>query len=129
MARFKQIMKFSILIVIFIIFSNFMIKVGLKNSYKTISGEIKSVSPQITVTQAKTTDVNGYVNATVKNNSEEEIKLKYIKLDLYSRNDVNLGTEYLELTNLKPSEEKEIKIEYRYSNVKYYVISSTDSKE
>ena len=103
-----------------------MMKVGLRNSYKTISGQIKSVSPQITVTEAKTTDVNGYVKANIKNNSDQDIEKIYVKLDLYSKRDVNLGTEYQEINNLKAGEEESIEIKYRYSKVDHYEINSVD---
>lgn len=126
MKRFKQIMIFSIIIIVFAIFSDYMMKVGLRNSYKTISGQIKSVSPQITVTEAKTTDVNGYVKANIKNNSDQDIEKIYVKLDLYSKRDVNLGTEYQEINNLKAGEEESIEIKYRYSKVDHYEINSVD---
>ena len=73
MKRFKQIMTFVIIGVLFIILTEYLIRVGLRNSYKTISGEIKSVSPQITVTEAKATDVNGYIEGRIKNASEDDI--------------------------------------------------------
>lgn len=128
MKRVKQIATFTILAIIFAIFTDYMAKVGLRNSYKTISGEIKSVSPQITVTDAKTTDVQGYLKADVKNNSEEKIEKIYIKLDLFSKRDVNLGTEYLEINDLEAGKERSIEIKYKYSNVDHYEITTKNEK-
>ncbi len=123
MKRFKQIMIFVIIGVLFIILTEYLIRVGLRNSYKTISGEIKSVSPQITVTEAKATDVNGYVEGKIKNASEEEIEKIYIKVELYSKRDIKLGEQFLEITDLKNDEEKDFEIKFQYSNVNYYIIT------
>ena len=128
MARFKQIMIFVILIVLFAVFSDYMIRVGLRNTYKTISGEIKSATPQLTVTEVKTTDVNGYLNGKIKNNSEQDVEKTYIKLDLFSKRDVNLGTEYYEINDLKSGEEKDFEIKFKYSNVDHYEIICVDEK-
>ena len=103
MATVKKIAFYGILIVVFAIFTNCMMKVGLRNTYKTISGEIK-------------------------NNSDKDIERMYIKLDLYSKRNVNLGTEYLEVNNLKIGKEQEFEIKYRYSNVNHYEIKIIDSK-
>ena len=128
MKRFKQLMIFAILGVLFIIFSEYLIRVGLRNTYKTISGEIKSASPQITVTEAKVTDVNGYVQGKIKNTSEEGIEKIYIKLELYSKRDIKLGDKFLEITNLNSNEEKDFEIKFKYSNVDYYIITCVNEK-
>lgn len=123
MKRFKQIMFFVIVIFAFAIFSDFMMKVGIRNTYKTIQGEIKTYSPQITVSEAKTTDVNGYAKGTIKNNSDEDIDIVYIKIDLFSKRNVNLGTEYLEIRDLKNGDTREFEIKYRFSNVDHYELT------
>lgn len=128
MARVKQIAFYGILIVVFAIFSNFMIKVGLNNTYHTISGTVKTVNPEITMSEVRTTDVNGYAKGVINNNLGEDIDKIYIKLDLYSKRDVNLGTEYFEITNLKDNEKHEFEIEYRYSQVGYYEITCVYEK-
>lgn len=128
MARMKQIAFYTILIVVFIIFSNFMIKVGLKNTYRVISGKIEVVAPEITMTEVKTTDVNGYAKGTIKNNMDEHIDKIYIKIELYSKRNVHLGTEYLEIRNLNKEETRNFEINYRYSNVNNYKITCVYEK-
>ena len=78
--------------------------------------------------EVKTTDVDGYAKGKIKNNSDKDIERMYIKLDLYSKRNVNLGTEYLEVNNLKIGKEQEFEIKYRYSNVNHYEIKIIDSK-
>lgn len=128
MATVKKIALYGVIIVVFAILTNFMIKVGLRNTYKTISGEIKTSSPEIIMEEVKTTDVNGYAKGKIKNNSDKDIERMYIKLDLYSKRNVNLGTEYLEINNLKVGKEQEFEIKYRYSNVNHYEVTIIDSK-
>lgn len=128
MATVKKIARYGVIIVVFAIFTDCMMKVGLRNTYKTISGEIKQTTPEIIMSEVKTTDVNGYAKGKIKNNSEKDIERTYIKLDLYSKRDVNLGTEYLEVKNLKVGKEQEFEIKYRYSNVAHYKVTIIDSK-
>ena len=128
MERMKQIAFYGIVIVVFAIFSDYMIKVGLNNTYKYISGEVKIASPEIIMTEVKTTDVNGYAKGTIKNTLAEDIDRIYIKIDLYSKRDVNLGTQYLEVRDLKVGESREFEIDYRYSNVNHYEITCVFEK-
>ena len=123
MKRFKQIMFFALLIVVFAIFTDFISKIGLKNTYKTISGQIKSVSPEIVVSEAKATDVYGYVIGKIKNNSEEDIDRIFIKLELYSKRDNILGDKYPEILNLKAGETRDFEIFFKYNNVDHYEIT------
>lgn len=128
MARVKQVAFYGLLIVIFAIFSDFMIKVGLKNTYKEIPGIIDTSSPEIVINEVKTTDVDGYAKGTIKNNTEESIDKIYIKLDLYSKRDINLGTKYLEIKSLNKEQNLDFEIQFRYSNVDHYKITCIDSK-
>lgn len=128
MATFKKIMFYAIVIVVFAIFTDFIIKIGLKNTYRTISGEIQVVSPEINMTEVKTTDVNGYAKGIIKNNMDEHIDKIYIKIDLYSKRNVNLGTEYLEIRNLNKEEARNFQIDYRYSKVNNYKITCVFEK-
>ena len=80
------------------------------------------------MTDVKTTDVNGYAKGIIKNNTEQDIEKIYIKLDLFSKVDTNMGTEYYEVTNLKAGESKEFEIKYKYANVKKYEINCVNEK-
>lgn len=122
MKRFKQIMFFALLIVAFAVFTNFISRIGLKNTYKTISGQIKSASPEIVVSEAKASDVNGYVKGTIKNNTETDIEKTFIKVDIYSKRNNILGDKYLEVIELKAGESKEFEIKFSHNNVDHYEI-------
>lgn len=128
MATVKKIARYAVIIIVFAILTDCMMKIGLRNTYRTISGEIKETTPEIIMEEVKTTDVDGYAKGKIKNNSDKDIERMYIKLDLYSKRNVNLGTEYLEINNLKIGKEQEFEIKYRYSNVAHYEVTIIDSK-
>lgn len=128
MERVKQITFYLVVIIVFAIFSNYMIKIGLKNTYHTISGTVKISTPKITMSEVKTTDVNGYAKGEIENNLGEDIDKIYIKIDLYSKRDVNLGTEYIEISNLKAGKTRKFEIDYRYSKVDHYEITCVYEK-
>ena len=103
---------------------------GMKTIYRTISNyEVQATIPEVTVQEAKTTNVNGYVRGVVKNNGLEELNGKYIKFAFYTKNEVNIGNEYIEIGTLKPDEAKTYEQKYRYNNVERFVITITDTKE
>ena len=103
---------------------------GMQTIYRTISNyEVQATIPEVTVEEAKTTNVNGYIRGVVKNNGVEEINAKYIKFAFYTKNEVNIGNEYIEIGTLKPDEAKTYEQKYRYNNVERFVITITDTKE
>lgn len=85
--------------------------------------------PNITVTEAKATNVNGYVKGTVTNQTEAELNGKYIKFIFYAEDNSEIGTEYVEIGTLKPQETKTYEAKFRYPNVEKFIVTITDSKE
>lgn len=129
MDRFKQIVRFGIIIVLFILFSNYMSKVALKNMYRKIDGTIKENEIiSIEMDDSKATNVNGYVKGIITGKTNRENDNVYIKLDLYSKNHNILGTEYYELKNIRYDEKEEFKIDFKYSNVESFEITCVKEK-
>lgn len=129
MDRFKQIVRFGIIIVLFILFSNYMSKVALKNMYRKIEGTIKENEIiSIKMDDSKATNVNGYVKGIITGKTNRENDNVYIKLDLYSKKHNILGTEYYELKNIRYDEKEEFKIEFKYSNVESFEITCVKEK-
>lgn len=85
--------------------------------------------PTVTVQEAKQTNANGYIKGTIENSSEEEIKGKYVQFVFYTKNDVEIGKEYVEIGTLAPQESKTYEAKFKYPNVESFVINITDSKE
>lgn len=91
--------------------------------------EIQSENPVIKVDDAKKTSANGYVKGTVSNQSEEELKGKYIKFTFYTKHDVDIGKEFVEIGSLQAQETKTYEAKFRYPNVVRFIVTITDNKE
>ena len=129
MDRMKTFFKYFLLVVICYFGSNSLIYAAINNSYQDIAIYQEKTSNGLDMSgiEAKATMVNGYVKGTIKNNSNRTIMKKYIIIELYSDNNVKMGTKYLEVTNLKPGGTVNIDLNFKYSNVSYCVIDTVDN--
>lgn len=92
-------------------------------NYKTDTGLLA-----VRVLEAKATNVNGYINGEIRNNSLEDITGKYMRFDFYTKNDVNVGTEYIEIEKLKSEETKTYELKFKYNNVESFIVTIADEK-
>ena len=120
----KIFVKYIIWIILFWILSDFLINVGLKTTYKEIQ-KIGQIPSGIQVKEIKSTAVNGKINLIVNSTN---FSGKFIKVDLYSSKDNLLGTQYLDIGEIKENQTKEIDTYFKISDVKKYEISVTDEK-
>jgi len=120
----KTFVKYIIWIILFWILSDFLINVGLKTTYKEMQ-KIGQIPSGIQVKEIKSTAVNGKINLIVNSTS---LSGKFIKIDLYSSKDNLLGTQYLDVGEIKENQTKEIDTYFKISDVKKYEISVTDEK-
>ena len=120
----KTFVKYIIWIILFWILSDFLINVGLKTTYKDMQ-KIGQIPSGIQVKEIKSTAVNGKINLIVNSTS---LSGKFIKVDLYSSKDNLLGTQYLDIGEIKENQTKEIDTYFKISDVKKYEISVTDEK-
>ena len=120
----KTFVKYIIWIILFWILSDFLINVGLKTTYKEMQ-KIGQIPSGIQVKEIKSTAVNGKINLIVNSTS---LSGKFIKVDLYSSKDNLLGTQYLDIGEIKENKTKEIDTYFKILDVKKYEISVTDEK-
>lgn len=112
-----------------VVFCTVATAVCVKSFYRPIEKyEINTQSPVVTVEEAKQTNSNGYIKGIVKNNTETEIKGKYIEFDFYTKNNVEIGKEYVEIGTLNAGEEKTYEAKFKYSNVERFVVTISDTK-
>ena len=123
MDRVKTLFKYALWLVLFIIFSNFLINVGLNSTYKSI--ERKDNVEQVNIYQAEATLVNGRIRGLIKN-TNGELSEKYVKIDFYSKRDVLLGSNYVQIGN---EEEQSLEVLFKQDDVKSYEISIVAQKE
>lgn len=102
----------------------------VKSMYQPIEKyEIQAENPIVKVDEAKRTNANGYIKGTINNPNDEELNGKYIKFEFYTKNDVNIGNEYVEIGTLKAEETKTYESKFKYPNVERFIVKITDSRE
>lgn len=128
MARMKTFGIYLLIVIAFFIFSNIMINIALKVTYDPIEVYLSVKEGQnFTINEAKATYVNGIVQGKLKNNTNEDIINKYIKIDMYtSRNNI-LGSKYVHIQNLKVGQVQEFKMGFQLTNVYKCNISIVDT--
>jgi len=115
--RIRTFGIYALCVILFFIFSNIMIDIALKATYDPIDTyKTEPSGMQIDITEAKATYVNGYVGGSIKNNNSE-IQKTYIKIDLYTKRDVYMGSKYIELNNLKQAETRDFRIGFQYTDI------------
>ncbi len=128
--RMKVFFCYLLIFVFFFIFSDIMIYNYTKSLYQPMTSyEINVTSPEVTVTTAEASNVNGNVKGTIKNTTDEVINEQYLKFDFYTPRDINVGTKYIEVDSFYPEEEKNYELGFRYDNVSYVKISMVDEEE
>lgn len=127
MKTMKMLLTFALLIALLWIFSDIVIYLSINGTYKPKDAKIYVSSPEITITENKATYVNGVVKGSIKNNTEKIINGTYLKIDMYSPRDVNLGTKYVEINNLKPNQVREFEMGYKFTDVSYIKVTTTNN--
>ena len=94
---------------------------AIKTMYHDMIYDIKVTEPTITINEAKSTNVNGYIKGEVKNETENEIIGKRICFMLFDRNNEQIGEEYIEIDNLKPGEGKTFELKFKRNNVDRFI--------
>lgn len=126
MSRMKTFFKYAMWVILFFIFSEIMININLETVYRNIGR--KDNLPQVTIYQAQATKVNGRIKGIIKNQAENKIESKYIKVDFYSERDVLLGTKYIDVSAMRENETQDLELYFKLQNVDYYEMSFTNEK-
>ena len=129
MARLKKFLLYVFLIAAFWIFSDILIYLSINSSYANVEVRIFAISPEISIGESKATYVNGFVKGNIKNNTESIMNDKYLKIELYSKRDVKLGTKYVKIENLEVGKNQNFEMWYKFTDVEYANITVTDNVE
>ncbi len=126
MKRLKTLFNYVLWVVLFIIFSEFLINVGLNSSYKPI--ERKDNVSQVNIYQAEATLVNGRIKGLITNSEKDNISNKYLEFDFYSKRDVYLGKKIIDINELQANETQNFEILFKLEGVEYYTVSVLDKR-
>ena len=129
MQRLKTFFIYALLILVLWIFSDIVIFVGINSTYQNKTFNLTSPQEdyEINISECKATYVNGYVKGIIKNNTENNINEKYLKIDCYSPRDILLGTKYIQLQNILPNQARDFEMYYQFEDVEYCNISLVDN--
>lgn len=117
---------YALWVVLFIIFSDFLINVGLNSSYRPI--ERRDNVSQVNVYQAEATLVNGRIRGLITNSETDNISNKYLEFDFYSKRDVFLGRKIIDINELQAGETQNFEILFKLEDVDYYTVSVLDER-
>ena len=126
MDSLKKLLIFFLIIIGFFIFSNFLIYVGLNSSYRDI--ERKDNVENVQIYQAEATKVNGRIRGLIQNVNGENLNGKYVEVQLYSKRDVFLGREYIQIENIEEGPQA-FEMLFKLQDVVSYEVSIVDEKQ
>lgn len=129
MDRMKQFFKYFLILVIVYILVDIACVFLLKDTYNNKRYSVINSDINIEVTEAKATFVNGYVKGIVSNNTNSVSTNKYLKVDVYSKRDVLLGTKYVKLKDLYLNEKANFESRFNYEQIHHMDISVLDGKD
>ncbi|MEE0865869.1 MAG: hypothetical protein U0L98_03630 [Clostridia bacterium] len=130
MDRMKTFLKYAIWGILFFIFSEFLISVGLNSSYKKMSATYDiNTTKEVEITEAESTLVNGKVKGKIKYDEEQDIEGKYLRMDFLSKRDNVVGTKYIPITANKENPVQDFDAFFELQDVTSYKTSIVDKKE
>lgn len=129
MDRMKTFFKYFLLIIGFFIATFIIQFLAFKSMYVSIkdNGIVAGTTDiMLDVTKIKATNVNGFINLNVTNNSENSIKDKFIKIDLIDSQDLLAATKYVKLADIKKEESYSYRVTFKANHIESYKISIVD---
>lgn len=127
MDRMKTFLKYALWVVLFFIFSEFLINIGLNSSYKKM--ERRDNVSQVQIMEAKSTLVNGKLKGIITNSEEDYLTGKYLRIDYYSKRDILVGTKYIAIETNENNKTQRFNTYFELQEVTSYEVSIVDKKE
>lgn len=130
MSRMKTFFIYLLLFVGLYVVSNLLIDAYIKTSYYKIETyDIDVKEANITIMTAKASKDDGHIEGKIVNNTNEKITNRYMKVELFSNNNINLGTEYAQIDELNPGDLKNFKINFTCDNVTSFKITFINKEQ
>jgi hypothetical protein len=128
MDKMKKFLKYIIALILLFVFSNFIINALLNNSYTKIKKyEINVSELYVDVTEAKASTWSGSIKGIVKNNTEQVVENKYLRVSMLSKNGRILGEKYIKIDKLESGQVRDFEVKFECNNVKSFRIEYTET--
>ena len=95
---------------------------GVANGNVTFTGSVNT-DLEVTVEEARATNVNGYLIVKVKNVTGRAIEKCCAKIDLYTLRNRLASTKYVDISNFDVNEEKRFKINFKGEEIGSYSVT------
>ena len=129
MDRMKTFFIYFLLFVGLFLVSNMLENGLIYDMYEKINGEINNnYGIEVVNNDSRATNVNGFMNLSVINGMDSSLENRYLKLDLYNKQDLLALTEYIDLNGLNPNEKKDFNLKFNANNIDRYEASVVDEK-
>lgn len=127
----KKIFSYIFILIAFYIISVLLENGLIDNMYAKINGitnnktYVKGIFTEIemNVNESRATNVNGYIDLSIKNNMNSDLEKAYIQVDLYNERNLLAETEYIEIDNLESGKGKNYNIKFKANNIEKYKLS------
>lgn len=124
MSRMKTFFKYALWVIVFFIFSQFLISVALNSNYRNITR--RDDEKQIKIYQAQATTVNGRIKGIV---TDKENEGRFVKIELYSERNVNMGKAFIEIEKFGEHDSVPFEANFKLEHVASYKVSIVDKKD
>ena len=123
----KRYLIYFIIIFAFVGIGTYM---TVKAMYHDIqSYQINANNPTVTVSEAKATNVNGYIRGEVINEGKEDISDRYLLFLLCDENNKVISKEFIDIGTISVGQTKTYELKFREDNIDKFYITVTDTKE
>lgn len=130
MARMKTFFLYALIVIAFMIFSDFFIFAAIKTTYVDFDRQIVATqNVKVTIQEAKKTYMNGYIKGTIENVTNQTINDKYLKYEFFSNQDNSLGAKYIRLNDLEAGEKRDFEVTYNIQDTSYYRVTEIAADE
>ena len=126
MDRLKTFLIYALIVVGFIILSEFLINVGLNSEYEPIT-RIDNIK-EVQIYQAEATLANGRIRGIIQN-TDSDISNKYAKFSFYPDRNVLLGNKFIKIDTLENGKVQPIELFFKLEDVGSYSVEIVDEKD
>jgi len=126
MDRMKTFLLYAVLILGFMFVSHILEEGLIANMYKKMNGNIiPSAAYDIDITDVKgrASNVNGYLNFKIKNNTSSNDDLGNLKIDLYSKRGLLAATKYVDINGIEPGATKDYQVKFKGTEIRGYNVA------
>ena len=122
--NFRRYFIWFILLFAFVSIGSVM---AIKSMYKDMTVyRIQDTNPAITVSDAKVTNVNGYIKGEIKNNSDESVTDKNLTFFLYNSDNELKATEYIDIGTLSAGQSKTYELKFKEDGIDRFLVAITN---